>query len=538
MSVNSIVGTIVPVLITIAAIVAVIALLVLISKTMYKKAAPNVAMIVTGPRGAKTVIGKGCFVIPILQRVDYLSLENIQSDFTSRDEIPTRDAINIMVDAVANVAVSQDPQRLKVAASKFIGYKPSQIREIITPVLEGNIREIISQTTLKELIQGDKKVFAERVIENVTPNLQDMGLDLTTFNIQNFKDRNGVIDNLGLENTVQISKDAAISKANAEREIAVAKAEASKAANEAQVAADTEIAKKRNELAIQQAELKKASDIKKAEADAAYQIQQEEQRKTVEIKTADANLARQEKEIELKEREVAITERSLEATVKKQAEAQKYAKQQEADALLYKTQKDSEAQLYERQKQAEAEKFEAIQRAEAQKAKAEAEKFAKEQEAAAVKAAGLAEAQAIAAKGKAEAEAIQAKALAEAEGILKKAEAMKQYGEDAQMDMQLKALTTHFEQLPEIARAAGEAYTKVDSIKMYGGDSSQLTGNLINTMTQISDGLGESIGVDIKALLAGFLGASLKKDDKEVIVNVTAPDAAEKADPYIDSRSY
>ncbi len=505
----------------IAAIVVVgFALFMLAAKAMYKKASPNVAMIVTGPAGCKTVIGKGCFVIPILQRVDYLSLENIQSDFTSRDEIPTRDAINIVVDAVANVAVSQDPKLMKIAASKFIGYKPEQIKEIITPVLEGNIREIISQTTLKELIQGDKKAFAEKVIENVTPNLRDMGLDLTTFNIQNFKDRNGVIDNLGLENTVQISKDAAISKANAEREIAVARAEASRAANEAQVIADTEIAKKQNELDIQKAELKRASDIKKAEADAAYQIQQEEQRKTIEITTANANLARQEKEIELKEREVAIQEKALEATIKKQAEAEKFAQQQKADAELYKTQKQSEAELYERQKQAEAEKFEAIQRAEAQKAKAEAEKFAKEKEAEAIRAAGIAEAEAIAAKGRAEAEAIQAKALAEAEGILKKAEAMKQYGEAAQMDMQLKALTTYFEQLPAIAKAAGEAYTNVDSIKMYGGDSSQLTGNILNTVTQISDGLGESLGVDVKALLAGFMGASLKDNSKDIVVNV------------------
>lgn len=528
---NPVVSIFVPILATLGILVFVAALILLMSKLLYKKAAPNVAMIVTGPSGCKTVIGKGCVVIPILQRVDYLSLENIQSDFTSRDEIPTRDAINIVVDAVANVSVSQDPALLKIAASKFIGYKPEQIRAIITPVLEGNIREIISQTTLKELIQGDKKAFAEKVIENVSPNLRDMGLELTTFNIQNFKDRNGVIDNLGLENTVQISKDAAISKANAEREIAVARAEASRAANEAQVTADAEIAKKQNELDIQKAELKKASDIKKAEADAAYQIQQEEQRKTIEITTANANLARQEKEIELKEREVAITEKTLEATVKKKAEAAKYAAQQEADAHLYKTQKQSEAELYERQKQAEAEKFEAIQRAEAQKAKAEAEKFAKEQEAEAIKAAGLAEAEAIAAKGRAEAEAIQARALAEAEGILKKAEAMKQYGEAAQMDMQLQALTTYFEQLPAIAQAAGQAYTNVDSIKMFGGDSAQLTGNILSTITQISDGLGESLGIDVKTLLASFIGASLGNGgkDKNLTVNVNT-DNEEKND--------
>lgn len=98
------------------------------------------------------------------------------------------------------------------------------------------------------------------------------------------------------------------------------------------------------------------------------------------------------------------------------------------------------------------------------------------------------------------------------------------------MDMQLKALTTYFEQLPAIAKAAGEAYTNVDSIKMYGGDSSQLTGNILNTVTQISDGLGESLGVDVKALLAGFMGASLKDSNagKDITVNVNTGEDMKK----------
>ena len=373
---ETIFSAIMPIVTTVLIALLAFGILYFIATQMYKKAPPSVAMVVTGPGGSKTVVGKGCFIIPILQRVDYMSLENIQSDFTSRDEIPTKDAINILVDAVANVAISQDPALMKIAASKFLGKNTEYIRQTITPVLEGNIREIISQTTLKELIQGDKKLFAERVIDNVKPNLNDMGLELVTFNIQNFKDRNGVINNLGLENTVQISKDAAISKANAEKEIAVARAEAEKAAADARIATETEIAKKENSLEIQKSELKKAADVKRAEADAAYKIQAEEQRKTVEIAVADANLAKQEKEIELKEREVSIMERKLEAEVKKTAEARKYAAQQEADARLYETQRAADAELFERQRKAEADKFEAEQEAEAQKAKAEAESFA------------------------------------------------------------------------------------------------------------------------------------------------------------------
>lgn len=481
-------------------------LLIIISLAVYKKAPPNTAMVITGLGGSKTIIGRGCFVIPILQRVDYMSLENIQSDFTSRDEIPTKDAINILVDAVANVSISQDPERLKIAASKFLGYNPKQIKEIITPVFEGNIREIISQVTLKELIQGDKKEFAERVIDNVTPNLNDMGLDLTTFNIQNFKDKNGIIDNLGLENVEQIKKDASVSKAKARQEIAIAEAEATRAANDARIKADSDIAEKQNKLDIQKAELKKQSDIKRAEADAAYQIQQEEQRKTLEITTANASLAKQEKEIELKEREVLIKERTLEAEVKKQAEAEKYANQQEADAKLYWTQKQSEAELYERAKKAEAQQIEAEREAAATKAKSEAERIAMENEAAGIKA-----------KGKAEAEAIRAKALAEAEGTLKRAEALKQYGDAAREQQQLEAIKVYFEQLPKIAEAAGKAYTNVDKINIYGGNSSKLQEDIIKNITQVSEGLSESIGIDLKSLLTGVFGVKILDNIKNTV---------------------
>ena len=503
-----------PIVLVILAIVGVI----VIASALYKKAPPNVAMVITGPTASRTVIGKGCFVIPILQRVDYMSLANIQADFTSRDEIPTKDAINILVDAVANVAISQEPELLKIASSKFLGCSTEQIRQTITPVLEGNIREIISTMTLKQLIQGDKKQFAEAVVENVAPNLRDMGLELTTFNIQNFKDRNGVIENLGIENTVAISKDAQKARAAAEAEVAVEKANAKKAAEDARIAAELAIAQKNNELAIQKAELQKVADVKRAEADAAYQIQQEEQRKTIEITTANANLARQEKEIELKEREVTIMERKLEAEVKKTAEAKKYAAQQVADAKLYETQKAAEAELFERQRQAEAKQIEVEKQAQADLAKAQAEAKAKKALADALKAEGEAVAAAERAKGEAEAAAIKAKAEAEADGLLKKAEAMKQYGAAAMADMQMEALKLYFEQLPAIAKAVGEGYQGVDKIVMLGADSGQLAGNIMNTTTQISEGLSQSIGVDLKTLMAGFLGGKLAASD--VTVNV------------------
>ena len=504
---SGILATLMPIISVVGIVLAALLLVIILFKFCYKTCPPNKAMVITGPTGSSTVIGKAKLIIPIIQRVDYMSLENIQVDFTSRDEIPTKDAINVLVDAVANMAIDQNPDVLKIASSKFLGYSTRDIQEIVTPILEGNIREIISQTTLKELIQGDKKEFAERVVENVSPNLRDMGLKLTTFNIQNFKDKNGVIDNLGIENTEQIRKDAAIAAAKAKSEIAIAQAQADKEANDAQVVAETDMAAKKNELAIKKAELKKQSDIEIAKAEAAKGIEAEAQRREQEIATANANLARQEKEIELKEREVKITERQLEAEIKKKAEADKFAAQQAADAKLYETQRKSEAELFERQKKAEAEKFEAEQKADAQKALADA-----------IKAQGIAEAEAAKAKGEAEAAAIKAKAEAEAEGLMKKAEAMAAYGDAAKQDMQLQALKVYFEQLPAIAKAVGDGYQNVDKIMMFGGESSKLASDIMTNVSQVSEGLSESLGIDLKSLLAGFMGG--KVAGRDITVNV------------------
>lgn len=429
--------------------------------------------------------------------MDKLALGAIQIDVKTGSAVPTAEYINVRVDSTVSVRVGQSEEMIALAAQNFLNVSREQIAQKINDLLEGNIREIVGQMKLTEMV-GDRKAFSEKVQENAVPDLARFGLELVSFNVQNFSDDNDVITNLGIDNVEQIRKDAAIAKSNAQREIAVAEAENAKASNDARVKAEEEIAKRNNSLAIQKAQSKQEADTKQAQANAAMEIESENQRKLRDVAAADADIARQEKEIDLKEREVAIKERALEAEVKKTAEAKKYAAQQEADAKLYATQKQSEADLYERQKTAEAERFEAEQRAEAQRATAEAIRVQGEAEAAATKA-----------RGEAEAAAIQAKAEAEAEGLMKKAEAMKQYGEAAKMDMQMEALKLYFQQLPAIAQATGQAYTNVDKIVMFGDDTSKLSGNIIKNVAQVSEGLSESLGIDVKTLLTGFLGGKL-----------------------------
>lgn len=519
-----------PIIIPVAVVIALIAIIL---SAGYVKAPPDTAFIISGLRKKpKILIGKAGFKVPFFERIDRLSLKLIPLDIKTGDAVPTADCINIYVDSAVNVKVSPDADSINIAAQNFLNKSIDEIGKIVSEVLEGNIREIICTMRLRELI-GDRKTFVDKVSENVIPDLKRMGIELVSFNVQRFSDANHVIDDLGIDNISQIKKDAAIAKANADKEVQIAQAKAAKEANDAKIQSETEIAVKNNGLQIKQAELKKDADIKQAMADAAYRIQEEEQRKTVEITTANANLARQEKELELKEREVYIQEKTLEASIMKEADAKKYAVQQRADADQYERQKVAEAELFERRKRAEADKYEAEQSADAAKARAEAERFAKEQEAEAVKAAGLAEAEAVAAKGRAEAEAIKAKAEAEAAGILKKAEAMKEYGDAARQQMELDTLKVYFEQLPKIADAIGQGYASVESIKMFGGESSQLAGNIMTSITQISDGLKESTGFDIQSLITGFLGGKLAGGAPVVVPVPQKPDAQDSDDEDI-----
>lgn len=455
----------------------VVIFLVIIFLTGYVKASPDTALIISGlRRKPKVLIGKAGVKIPFLERKDALNLQLIPIDVKTSSAVPTADYININVDATVNVKISDNEERLKLAAQNFLNKKPEYIGHVAREVLEGNVREIVGKMALEEMV-SDRQKFAMLVKENAEPDLAAMGLDIISFNVQNFVDGNGVIENLGVDNIVKIQKNAAISRAESEKEIAKAQAQAKRESNEAEVNAESEIAKKKNELDIQKAELKREADIKRAEADAAYKIQEEEQRKTVEITTANANIAKQEKEILLKQKEAEVMEQALDAQVKKKAEADKFAKQQLADA-----------QLYERQREAEAKKFETEKESEAMRAQADAKKYTMEQEA-----------EGIRTRGVAEAEAIRAKAIAEAEGIEKKAEAMAKMGEAAVLEMYFKAL-------PEVVKNAAEPLASVDKITMYGdGNSTKLMKDIMGTVVQVTDGLKESTGVDLQAVLSGFL---------------------------------
>ena len=494
-------------------IVGAVILVIIILASGYLKAPPDMAYVISGLRKKpRILVGQAGIRVPFFERVDKLALGAIQIDVKTKTAVPTAEYINVKVDSTVSVRVGKTDEMITLASQNFLNVNKDTIGEKINDLLEGNVREIVGSMKLTEMV-SDRKSFSDKVQSNVVPDLARFGLELVSFNVQNFFDENGVIENLGIDNVEQIRKNAAIAKSDAQREISIAEAENAKQSNDAKVKAAEEIAIRNNDLAIKQAELKQESDTKKAQADAAMAIEAENQRKAQEIATANANLARQEKEIELKEREVAIKEKALEAEIKKTAEAQKFAEQQKADAKLYATQKAAEADLFERQRQAEASMIEAEKRATAELALAEADAKAKKALAEALEVEGKAKAAAAQALGLAEAEAIRAKAEAEAKGMLEKAEALKQYGDAARQQMELDAVKVLYEQLPAIAEAIGKGYANAD-IHLIGNDSGQLAGNMMGNIAQIIEGFKGATGVDPMSVISGMIGAKISDNNQ------------------------
>lgn len=469
-----------------AAIIAVIILFCL----GYVKSPPDQAYVISGMmRKPRILIGRAGFKVPFFERLDKLALGAIQIDVKTASSVPTAEYINVKVDSNVNVKIGQSPEMLELACQNFLNVKRDVINQKIRDLLEGNIREIVGSMKLTEMV-SDRKAFSERVQENAVPDLARFGLELISFNVQNFVDDNGVIDNLGIDNVEQIRKKAAIAKSDAQREIAIAEAENAKTANDAKVKAAEEIAVRNNDLEIKQASLKQAADTEKARAAAAMEIEAENQMKLKNVAATDAEIAKAEREAELKQKEIELREYELDALVRKQADADKYAAEQKAAAELAVRQKKAEAERFEREQAAEAEKFAAMQQAEAEKAKADAAKYA-----------ALAEAEGIAAVKRAEAEGIRATGVAEAEGIDKKAEAQKKMGEASILEMYLTAL-------PEVVKNAASPLSAVDNITMYGdGNTTKLVSDVMQTSDQIIKALTESTGIDIKAILASYIGA-------------------------------
>ncbi len=446
-------------------------LLVVIFTKGYIKAPPDTAYIISGPFSTRILIGKAGILIPFVERVDAVCLGQVSVDIKTEQSVPTNDFINVNVDAVAKIRVIDSPEGIRLAARNFLNKGLDEIAADLIDSLQGNMREIIGTLSLEE-INTNRDAFSDQVMNKAQSDMAKIGIEVLTCNIQNVTDEHGLIQDLGADNTAKIRKTASIAKANSERDVKIAQAQAEKAANDERVKADMEIAQRQNELHIKKQELKRLEDIKRAEADAAYSIQEQEQNKAIQKATVEAEIAKATAEAELKEKEAIVRKNALDADIRRQAEADKYAIEQNAAAQLEKQKREAEALAYAREQEAEA-----------KKKVADAELYSM-----------MKEADGIRAKGEAEAAAIKAKGEAEAAAMDKKAEAYAKYNKAAIAEMLIRVM-------PEVAGKIAEPIAQIDKVTVITGGNGNGIGSVADTtplvMSKLFATMKEATGIDL-----------------------------------------
>jgi flotillin len=463
-------------------IVGVILLLVVGVLSMWKKVSQDKALVVTGLK-RRVISGGGGIVIPLIERTDRISLENMKIETNIRGAL-TEQGVAITADGVAVIKVKSELNSILAAVEQFnTGSEKTTIETIkdtAKDVLEGKLREIISKLTVEEIYK-DREKFASQVQEVAAVDLAKMGLEIKAFTIKDINDENGYLEALGKKRIAEVKRDAEIAKAEADKETKIKTAEANRLGEAAKLLSEAQIAESEMEKSLKVQAYRKDQETAKAVADNAYQIEANKVKKEVTETEMQVEITRKQKEIELTEQEKLRREKELEATVKVNADARKY----------------------EAEKNAEAQRYKEIQEAEANARAIELEGNAKGK---AIEAEGLAQAKVILEKGKAEAEAMKIKA-----------EAFKLYNDAAVTQMII-------EKLPEIAKHIAEPLSKTEKIVIVdnGGDgtnkgASKVTGYAVDIMSQLPETVKALTGLDLAKVLENKLGQENVKKVDEVV---------------------
>ncbi len=458
-------------------IVLVVILAVLALLSMWKKVPQDKALVITGLK-KRVISGGGGIVVPILERADRISLENMKIDVAVNGAL-TEQGVGVIADGVCVIKVKSDKESILSAMEQFnTGNESKTINVIIDTakdVLEGKLREIISKMTMEEIYQ-DREKFAGEVQKVATYDLSAMGLSIKAFTITDISDNNGYLEALGKKRIAEVKRDAQIAEAEASKQTKIKTAEADAQGEQARIKAETEIAEFNKEKELKVQAYLQEQETKKAEADQAYNIRSNIAKKEVAETELQIEITKKQKEIELAKQEALRKEEELTATVKMTADAKKY----------------------EAMKEAEARKFEEIQKAEAYATK--------------IKLEGNAKAEAVRAEGLAEVEIIREKGLAEAEAMTKKAEAYKLYNDAAIVQMII-------EQLPGIATSISNPLSKTEKIVVIDNGNkdgksgaAKVSGYVTDIMAQLPQSIEALTGMNMLDLIKK--GKSTLKDIK------------------------
>jgi flotillin len=483
-------------------IVIVIIIFMAVWASRYTKVGPNQVLIVSGrkhkivdaegqvqTRGFRVVKGGGTFVIPVIEKVDLLSLELLTIDVQT-PEVYTSKGVPVKVDGVSQIKVKGDDISIATASEQFLGKSQDEIRNIATQTLEGHLRAILGTMTVEEIYQN-RDAFASKVQEVAAGDMANMGLSIVSFTIRDIRDSQGYLDALGKPRIAQVKRDAIIAQAEADRDATIRSAQANQSGQEAKFQADTKVAEAQRDYQSNVAQYQAAVNQKKAEADLAYDLQKFKTGQLVKAEEVQVSIVEKQKQIELQQQEILRKQRELEATVQKPADAERYKVETLANAKKFQLETEAAGS-------ASATKATGFASADVQKAT------------------GIAEAEANKARGLAEAAVIEAQGKATAEAMRVKAESFKQYNEAAVIEMIARIL-------PEIAGKISEPLSKTEKMVIInsgngpGGGASKLTGDVTQIVSQLPPIIESLTGVKFEKLLEQVpaLKKAMGKDEAE-----------------------
>lgn len=470
-----------------ALVVGVLFFLLLAFWGRYKTVGPDTAMIITGSllgtrnvaaeegRKMKIVRGGGAFVVPIFQKVEYISLLSHKLDVTT-PEVYTELGVPVLADGVAIIKVGGSVEAVATAAEQFLGKPTESMDAEAQEVLEGHLRAILGSMTVEEVYRNRDK-FAQEVQAVAALDLKKMGLLIVSFTIKDVRDKQGYLEALGRPRIAAVKRDAEVAEAQATRDAKIQKAKAEEEWMKAELVRDTNVAEATKDNTLKIASFKKEQDTAKAEADQAYAIQEARAQQTVVEEQLRIEIVKKERAIDIESKEIQRREKQFDAEVKKKADADRYAVEQKAEAEKVRRMRDAEAQQYE---------IEARARANASQQRLE----------------GEAAADATRARGTAEAEIVRLKGLAEAEAKEKLAEAFQKYGEAAVFDILAKML-------PDLAGRIAEPLKNIEKLTVIdsgGGTGAARVGNYVAELFATSNEMLKGVaGIDLQEIVKGLI---------------------------------
>jgi flotillin len=462
-----------PLVVGIAGIVLAVIIVAVIVVRRYRIANPDEAIIVTGRRGKNTqdltgqkvVTGGGVFVLPFVQKSFQLSLRSRQLSITTTAQ--TQNGITINARAVAVVKVGGTEEMIRAAAQRFLSQQ-EEIESSTQEVLSGSLRGIIGGLTVESIIR-DRSALASAVLGAAEEALTKQGLVVDTLQIQEINDTQNYINNIGRPEAAKVSREADIADVEAQR-----------AAEEAKIDAQQIILEKNRALKLREAAIQQETDQARAAADAAKPREDAIQRqKIVEAEEVTA------------QKEASLREQQLNATVRKEADAEAYRVKTIASA-------NADAAASQAAGQARA----AVSAAEADKQRRELNAAAMEREGKAEKENRTALADATRAEGQAEADAIAARGNAEAAAIQARAEALAQQSQAVLAQDALKAL-------PLIAHELALGYSAIDNMTIVSADgANKVTGDIVGNIKGVTEMLKDATGIDVASLVTGIAGGT------------------------------